>query len=149
LGADVPFFLEGGTVLGLDRGDLLFPLVDPPAAWVVLVLHGVGVPTSEAYGWWDEDASITTPHHRLNDLEPAVVRRHPEIGSAVRRLRRAGAFLSGMSGSGSAVFGLFDKRSAAESAAKALGDGSRRTLVTKTVNRMAYKRLTAPHIVAR
>src|ERR1700704_785519 len=38
LGADVPYFLEGGTVLGLDRGDLLYPLLDHPAAWVTLVM---------------------------------------------------------------------------------------------------------------
>mgnify|MGYP003694002355 CR=1 FL=1 len=33
LGADIPHFFEGGTALGLDRGDLLFPLVDAPRAW--------------------------------------------------------------------------------------------------------------------
>src|SRR4051812_45294960 len=38
LGADVPYFLEGGTCLGLERGDLLFPLIDAAPAWVVLVL---------------------------------------------------------------------------------------------------------------
>src|SRR5262244_1191420 len=38
LGADVPYFFEGGTVLGLERGDLLFPLLDRPRAWVVLVV---------------------------------------------------------------------------------------------------------------
>ena len=38
LGADVPYFLDGGTVLGLDRGDRLFPLLDYPRAWVVLAL---------------------------------------------------------------------------------------------------------------
>ena len=56
LGADVPYFLEGGTVLGLDRGDLLFPLVDHPAAWVTLVLPAFGVSTADAYRWWDEEA---------------------------------------------------------------------------------------------
>src|SRR5438067_4430796 len=54
LGADVPYFLEGGTVLGLDRGDVLYPLVDRPAAWVTLVLPPFGVSTVEAYRWWDE-----------------------------------------------------------------------------------------------
>ena len=43
LGADVPYFFEGGTALGLDRGDLLFPLVDAPRAWVVLVIPSFGV----------------------------------------------------------------------------------------------------------
>ena len=56
LGADVPFFLEGGTALGLERGDVLFPLVDHPAAWVTLVLPPFGVSTKEAYGWFDDEA---------------------------------------------------------------------------------------------
>ena len=55
LGADVPYFFEGGTVLGLERGDLLFPLVDRPAAWVVLVLPNFGVSTKDAFTWWDRD----------------------------------------------------------------------------------------------
>ncbi|MGB7219578.1 MAG: 4-(cytidine 5'-diphospho)-2-C-methyl-D-erythritol kinase, partial [Vicinamibacterales bacterium] len=58
LGADVPYFLEGGTVLGLDRGDLLFPLVDTPASWVTLVMPNFGVSTKDAYGWWDEGRHV-------------------------------------------------------------------------------------------
>src|SRR2546425_11633206 len=57
LGADVPYFFEGGTVLGLERGDLLFPLVDPPPAWVVLVLPNFGVSTKDAFAWWDRGRS--------------------------------------------------------------------------------------------
>ena len=53
LGADVPYFLEGGTVLGLERGDRLFPLEDIPRAWVVLVVPGFGVSTKKAFSWWD------------------------------------------------------------------------------------------------
>jgi len=56
LGADVPFFLEGGTVLGLDRGDVLYPLVDAPPAWVVLVVPDFGVSTRDAYAWWDQQS---------------------------------------------------------------------------------------------
>src|SRR5439155_568890 len=54
LGADVPYFLNGGTVLGLDRGDVLYPLVDLPPAWVTLVVPAFGVSTADAYRWWDE-----------------------------------------------------------------------------------------------
>jgi 4-diphosphocytidyl-2-C-methyl-D-erythritol kinase len=145
LGADVPFFLEGGTALGLDRGDLLFPLVDPRRAWVVLVLHRFGISTKDAYAWWDEEATtMAQPQHTVNDLERVVARRHPEISRAVRQLRRAGAFLAAMSGSGSAVYGLFENRSAAESAANGFRGGSRTALVTRTVNRTAFERMTAP-----
>ena len=81
LGADVPYFLEGGTVLGLDRGDLLFPLLDYPRAWVVLVLPAFGVSTPEAYRWWDADGARRAKG--ANDLQAPVARRHPEIGRIV------------------------------------------------------------------
>jgi 4-diphosphocytidyl-2-C-methyl-D-erythritol kinase len=51
LGADVPYFLQGGTALGVERGDVLFPLIDWPASWVVLLLPNFGVNTVEAYRW--------------------------------------------------------------------------------------------------
>src|SRR5580704_6100693 len=53
LGADVPYFLEGGTVLGLDRGDLLFPLLDGPRLWVTLAIPPFRVSTKEEFAWWD------------------------------------------------------------------------------------------------
>ena len=157
LGADVPYFLEGGTVLGLDRGDLLFPLLDPPAAWVVIVLPDFGVSTKDAFGWLDGDGARALQRsvsaHRSpadlalretgNDLEAPVVARHPEIGRIISALRREGASQAAMSGSGSAVFGLFSSRTAAASAAKRLASRSRRTLVTKTLNRQNYQTLAA------
>ena len=54
----------------------------------------------------------------INDLEPPVVRRHPEIGTLRTALREAGAIAAAMSGSGSAVFGLFRSRAAALKALK-------------------------------
>jgi len=170
LGADVPFFLEGGTVLGLDRGETLYSLVDAPPAWVVLVIPGFGVSTKDAYGWWDERSAPPSRRRRfgapghsspdmpasggrkalaersldtLNDLQPEVVRHHPEIGRLVERLARQGAHQAGMSGSGSAVFGLFPSRTAANRAARALDGRGRRTVVTQTVNRVKYQTLAA------
>ena len=55
LGADVPFFLSGGTALGLGRGDEIYPLADLPRHWIVLLVPGFGVSTSEAYGWYDAE----------------------------------------------------------------------------------------------
>jgi 4-diphosphocytidyl-2-C-methyl-D-erythritol kinase len=158
LGADVPFFLEGGTTLGLERGDLLFSLLDAPAAWVTLVLPSFGVSTKEAYGWWDASAAAHRGARRrgregqterprvlsdegLNDLQAPVVRHHPEIGRIVSALQNHGASHAAMSGSGSAVFGLFPTQSAAARAARALATRSRRTAVTRTVNRVNYQRL--------
>jgi len=140
LGADVPYFFEGGTVLGLDRGDLLFPLVDPRSAWVTIVVPSFGVSTQDAYAWWDENGG-SEGRSSGNDLEGPVAAHHPEIGRISAALRKAGAFHAAMSGSGSAVFGLFDRRPAAERAARAVRKASGRALVTRTVNRAAYQRL--------
>jgi 4-diphosphocytidyl-2-C-methyl-D-erythritol kinase len=169
LGADVPYFLEGGTVLGLERGDLLFPLVDPPRAWVVLVLPPFGVSTAEAYGWLDSDrrAGRTSfdpdPSTRAgspraasrgealegskgefgNDLQDPVAKRHPEIARIVSALGRAGAAYAAMSGSGSAVFGLFDSQARARAGRHALASRTRRTLVTRTLTRAECRKLAA------
>ena len=154
LGADVPYFLEGGTVLGLDRGDLLYPLVDHPPAWVTVVVPGFGVSTAEAYRWWDAESgtdrarptgawrTLSAPLSDLrNDLQDPVAARHPEIAQIVSALRKAGAFHAAMSGSGSAVFGLFSRRAAAERVARKLDGKGARALLTRTVSRAAYRRL--------
>ena len=155
LGADVPFFLEGGTVLGLDRGDRVFPLIDPPRAWVTLVIPSFGVNTKDAYAWFDRARPgrrdrrpgagiVVRAPERANDLQAAVVRRHPEIGRIAAALEREGAIEAAMSGSGSAVFAMFQTRAAAERAATALAGRSRQTLVARTLNRVQYQTLAAP-----
>jgi 4-diphosphocytidyl-2-C-methyl-D-erythritol kinase len=149
LGADVPFFFEGGTVLGLERGDLLFPLVDHPPAWVVIVVPRFGISTSDAFAWVDSRSERQSGVRRLeNDLQAVVAERHPEIARIARALRRSGATMAAMSGSGSAVFGLFTARRAAtraaSSAGRARGMGQLgAVLVTRTLDRAAYRRLAA------
>jgi 4-diphosphocytidyl-2-C-methyl-D-erythritol kinase len=148
LGADVPYFLEGGTVLGLERGNLLYPLIDYPAVYVALVLPAFGVSTAEAYRWWDEEGGGQTllgPASALdlqNDLQGPVASHHPEIGRIVSALRKCGAFHAAMSGSGSAVFGLFSRRPAAERAVRGFnGRKGTRAILSRTLNRAAYQRL--------
>jgi 4-diphosphocytidyl-2-C-methyl-D-erythritol kinase len=147
LGADVPFFLEGGTVRGRGRGDMLTPLADRPRRWAVVVTPPFGVPTADAYRWFDQDldrgARKGSPR-RLNDLQAPVIARHPEIGALVDQLKRARASLAAMSGSGSAVFGLFARRQDAEAAADALVGSGRRVILTRTVSRREYQRLSRP-----
>lgn len=155
LGADVPYFLMGGTALGVERGDCLFPLTDTPLAAVVLVQPPFGVSTRDAYGWWDESfRSGALPNSRPrsilglpewgNDLEPPVVQRHGQIGALVRDLKRRGAAGAAMSGSGSAVFGLFADRASAIDAAAGLIQPGRVVTVTKTISRREYQRGSAP-----
>lgn len=151
LGADVPYFFEGGTVLGLERGDLLFPLRDRPPVWVVIALPAFGISTADAFRWFDHARvgrqNVAASLRRRvraefeNDLEPAVARRHPVIARLVRMLLRAGATDAAMSGSGSAVFGLFPTRAAASVGAQAIARTASRVLTTRTIAREAYQRL--------
>jgi 4-diphosphocytidyl-2-C-methyl-D-erythritol kinase len=141
LGADVPFFLHGGTVLGIERGDVLIPQHDVPRAWVVVVVPGFGVKTADAYGWFD--------HRRgggpalANDLEQPVAAHYPEIARLVQDLRDD-ATQAGMSGSGSAVYGLFARRTAADQAARRLAGAGRRVFLTRTIDRATYSKLGKP-----
>ena len=58
LGADVPFFLMGGTALGTGKGDELYPVDDVARLGVVIVKPSFGVSTADAYRWVDEDLSL-------------------------------------------------------------------------------------------
>jgi len=171
LGADVPYFLTGGTARGLGRGDRLRPLPDAPRAWVVLAIPRFGVSTRQAFDWWDRarrrasgrehevrsarEASASgggAPRESqecrdiLNDLERVVAAKQPEIARLVRALTRLGARQAAMSGSGSAVFGLFDTRRAAVRAARALAGRPGARIVTRTLDRGRYEELGAPHL---
>jgi 4-diphosphocytidyl-2-C-methyl-D-erythritol kinase len=147
IGADVPYFLEGGTALGLERGDLLFPLIDQPRWWVVLARPSFGVSTKDAFGWWD-DSGPAARTSSANDLEPVVAARHPTIARIVAKLRRAGAREAAMSGSGSAVFGLFGTERAAAAAARAVASRDITTFTSRTLTRAAFQRLSEPKWIA-
>ena len=144
LGADVPFFFEGGTVLCVDRGDVLYPLIDRPPASVVLIFPDFGVSTRDAYRWWDEWTEQQTPTETGNDLQGPVAARHPGIARAVARLRRLGATHAAMSGSGSAVFGLYESDRKARAAARAVSRGRVHVVVTETLTRRRYLAFSRP-----
>ena len=154
VGSDAPFFLTGGTALGLGRGDEVYRLAPLPRHWVVIVVPSFGISTADAYAWHDENletpASVAAQRAPrpsraetlarapfpcgtvCNDLEPAVVRRFPEIGRIKAALRSTGAVTAAMSGSGSAVFGLFKTRRSAVAALPALASEGWRSIVTRT-----------------
>lgn len=160
LGSDVPYFLAGGTALGLGRGDEIYPLVDLARHWVVLVLPPFGVSSREAYTWYEEERDAG--HHYtaepqamgppwpsraaqlINDLEGPIVRRHPEIATLKADLRGCGAVGAGMSGSGSAVFGLFRNRRAAASALPSFARSGWHAILTRTLDRDEYARRVRP-----
>jgi 4-diphosphocytidyl-2-C-methyl-D-erythritol kinase len=136
LGADVPFFLRGGTALGVGRGDELAPLPDAPGGAVLVVSPPVAVSTAWAYDRLNlvltkmpETATICGLHrvlaegevslrHCANDFELAVFPEFPLLRQIKNILLEAGASHAMLSGSGGSLFGLFDSdvlcRSAAE-----------------------------------
>lgn len=157
LGADVPYFLVGGTALGLGRGDDIYPLADLPTVHVVILRPGFGVATADAYQWFDEEPRRTRepaprPHAAgwpswaatlRNDLEVPVVRHHPAIARIRQSLLDAGANYAAMSGSGSAVFGLFERADAARRTANDLARPGWLSLHTRTMSRREYARRVA------
>src|SRR5262245_7355228 len=160
LGADVPFFLSGGTALGLGKGDEIYPLMDLLPHWIVLVVPGFGVSTADAYALYEADRDLDRtlrpePQHvpgpwpsraaqMINDLEAPVARRHPQIEQMKAALRRAGALAAAMTGSGSAVFGLFRRRREAVAAVKTMSGSGCRALVTESLGREEYARRVRP-----
>ena len=157
VGADGPFFLVGGTVLGAGRGDEVYPLAEQVRRWVVVAVPSYGVSTAAAYGWLDEDRAhagrgrATAPRFEgaallldglRNDLEGPVARRRAGIGEAIGLLSAAGASRAAMTGSGSAVFGLFERRDAAVGAARRLRGrpGEWNAWVTRTMDRARLAR---------
>ena len=163
VGSDVPFFLVGGTALGLGRGDDIYPLADLPRTYVVIVRPQFGVSTVEAYGWYDTEPrrSAREPARKplpdrwpewaanlRNDLEPAVVRHHPTVGRIKQALVDAGAVFAAMSGSGSAVFGLFERMDAARRTASDLQRPGWQVVSTRTVSRAEYSARLRPVLAA-
>jgi 4-diphosphocytidyl-2-C-methyl-D-erythritol kinase len=156
LGSDVPFFLRGGTALGVGRGEEVYGIEQAECQHLLLVNPGFAVSTSDAYGKLSrltrsEAASIIPftllaakgvsglPLVARNDLEEAVLAAHPEIAEVKRRLLSLGARHALMSGSGATVFGVFDNSQAieqAESEARAAGYWAQRV---RTVDAREYK----------
>jgi len=188
LGSDVPFFLLGGTAVGIGRGTELFPLPDAPARPGILVAPGVHVNTAQAYR--DLSLRLTTESQQnkifsfqantwggsgvplagggveggrsgagvgrsgakpagstvewpANDFEAVVFEQHRELALLKNRLQRAGASVAMMTGSGSAVFGLFPDGDGVSRAWNSLGEERRLGEVKKfrisLVSRIRYR----------
>jgi 4-diphosphocytidyl-2-C-methyl-D-erythritol kinase len=158
LGADVPFFLTGGTALGMGTGTDIRPLEDAPKMHLVIVAPGVHVSTAEAYGALDAPAltkvgplvnlSVSRTEADFpdslcdvwsNDFEAVVVRLHPEIGRAREAVSGAGAERVMLSGSGSSVFGVFESKGEAARARAALQvESGWRVFACETLTRAEY-----------
>jgi 4-diphosphocytidyl-2-C-methyl-D-erythritol kinase len=221
VGSDIPLFLLGGTVLGVSRGEEVYPLPDLPAMPCVIALPEVAISTPKAFADWDlacgagaparEDAEhssartgegarphmssasalhvaaakLTPPTHsdRMlkfsreisawlnaapstggrrsgvsargggraenplldlvrtgieNDFERVVFPKYPELLEVKRVLEMAGARYASLSGSGSAIYGLFDSQQKAKAAAKKLMQSGTQAVLTSTLTRRQY-----------
>lgn len=138
IGSDVPFCVEGGTMLATGRGEVLRRLPDLPPMYVVLAKPPASVSTAWAYKMYDQTGAARRPDTRAmlaslssgdtrgvarclaNVLEEVTMKEHAVVGDYKRVLAENGAMASLMSGSGPTVFGLTGTREAADRAAEAL-----------------------------
>ncbi|HEV2486888.1 MAG TPA: 4-(cytidine 5'-diphospho)-2-C-methyl-D-erythritol kinase [Terracidiphilus sp.] len=206
VGSDVPLFLIGGTILGLDRGQEVYPLPDIEPVWCVVATPETGVSTPQAFRDWDalcavEGLTAEASTVKLNELsrayasafaggiprgrpgtgssgvlpvgedlagpqESALVRtgisswiqndfervvfpQHPSLAEIKRLLAGPGtpeaachssSLVTSLSGSGSALYGLYLTRRDAEAACERLRPAGVRSTLTRTLPRAAYWR---------
>jgi 4-diphosphocytidyl-2-C-methyl-D-erythritol kinase len=201
VGSDVPLFLIGGAVLGLDRGQQVYPLPDFEPVWCVVATPEIGVSTPQAFRDWDslcqaegltpeasadklnelsrayasafagaipggrhgagsfgvlsvgkdlagpqESALVRTGITRWiqNDFERVVFPQQPSLAEIKRLLAASdtpeAALHASLSGSGSALFGLYLTRGDAEAARERLRTAGIASQLTRTLPRSAYWR---------
>lgn len=144
LGADVPFCIRGGAMLATGVGEVLQRVSNMPPCTLVIAIGGEGVSTPKAYAaldekydffklpredntdaqelidLWQNDALSASCTCFYNIFEDVVAKENPDVVLAKRTMRENGAMRAMMSGSGPAVFGVFEGQSEAEKACTAL-----------------------------
>lgn len=138
LGSDVPFCVQGGTVYASGKGEKLRDLPALPHCFAVICKPAFSISTTDLFSrvnWRKirvrpntreliaalEEGSLAKAARRMyNVFEDVLPERYGEIGIIKQRLLELGALGASMTGTGSAVFGLFDDKNAAGAAFKAL-----------------------------
>ncbi len=159
LGSDVPFFLVGGTALGLGRGDLIYPTIGPDTRWMIILYPGFTVSTAEAYSLLSSQLTSAEKCHKITSLclllpfrqggaqhffnafEETISGRHPEIRELRECLLKSGALAAQLSGSGSAVVGIYPSRAKAEWALSRIERHAWKAYLVERVDRATYQRV--------
>jgi len=157
IGSDVPFFLCGGTALGIGRGEEIYPLEEIPPAHLVIVFPGLHISTAAAYQALQLQLTSGEALNRIqnfcgcigkdprcvagifNDFETSILPAYPAVKEARDFLLEQGATAAMLSGSGSSVFGFFsDEESALAASRSPLVREGWRVLPAKTLSRAEY-----------
>lgn len=147
IGSDIPFFLGPEAAVGTGRGERLDPLIDPeteepyrPPFSLVVAVPPVQIATAKAYASITPHADRRPDLRRLilsndlerwrrelvNDFEAPIFEAYPVVAEVKNALRRAGAGYASLSGSGAAVYGMFENEEQAQGATEALRESGQR-----------------------
>jgi len=131
IGMDTPFFLIGGRARGDHYGEMITPLEDLPEQWYVIAKPKVGSASGSAYRALDAlEYPFRDYSEAVDELYNDFERVAPcESLDLIEQLRSRGCRNAGLTGSGSAVFGLADD----ESQAKAISSGIANSFVAQNL----------------
>lgn len=150
VGADIPFCIRGGTMLVEGIGEICTSLPDLPECYIVVAKPKEGVSTKEAFFRFDEQefihdmetdsivAAVVSGQleeicgHMRNVLQPVC--NLPQVDQLAKKLVDLGAMQALMSGSGSAVFGIYPTKMRAKRAYKRLRGEAYNVFLTQPVN---------------
>jgi len=151
LGADVPFFLTGGSCICEGVGQIVTPLPDLTGVNLLLIKPQIGVSTAECYALSDEQEPLEneeeykammnklfedekqSPLSRIkaaspaliNDLQAPAIKLAPVIEELIGAIKQTGSCFTAMTGSGSCVFGIYEDEASRDEAQKMLQEDPR------------------------
>lgn len=164
VGSDVPFFLVGGTALGVGRGEEIYPLPDAPRLRLLVVKPATGMPTAEAYRRLDDRLTQQDVAHNIyaivqcavdgrfderllfNRFEEVATEKEGEAAALRQALLDAGARRAVLAGSGSSWVGLFQSRALAQDAYRRMVHRGITVVLTETLPRRDYWERTLPRM---
>ena len=156
LGSDVPFFFLGGRCLGVGTGAEVYPLEDSPKQHILLVVPSFPVATAGAYSRLSLKLTKKSSLGKIpsfcsgylnslsgvlslkNDFESVVFSDFPQLKKIKQLLVKSGARGAGLSGSGSALFGVFGSRKELFQARSMIEAGEIRLIESCTLNRVEF-----------